>query len=141
MAKLLQGSEITQRFEELLVESTAIEVAVAWATLCPQMKRILDLAGNQKLIAKVLVGLGGYITDPMHLEVIAQNSELRIYGKPVGQLFHPKFYRFKTAKSQISWIGSANLTYRGLQENVELIAEFSDSDIASEIAFDGLWNC
>jgi HKD family nuclease len=140
MIRLLNSSQVAQRFEHLISKSTAVDIAVAWATLCPQTKRVLDLAEKRSLRARILVGVGGYLTDPLHLEAFSQNAELRIFGKPTGTLFHPKMYVFQLNSESVSWAGSANLTHSGFQKNVEMIAEFVDHKKIASTEFERLWN-
>jgi hypothetical protein len=81
--------------------STSIDLAVAWATHWEGLKKILTLAQLGRVRVRILVGLGGYLTDPKHLELMAQHTELRIYGGPTGNLFHTKLYLFRNSDSCI----------------------------------------
>jgi hypothetical protein len=52
---------------------------------------------------------------------------------------HSNLYLFHQPGKKIGWIGSANLTRTGFQQNDELMYEFSDEDNAASEWFERLW--
>jgi len=143
MAELLSGEKLRNRFKELAGTSKSIDVAVAWATSWDGLDRVLGTARRSDGgSVRILVGVGGYITSPEALEKIAHDAELRIYGTPDSELFHPKLYIFKRrGKALICWVGSANMTYAAFNRNVEVVAEIEDvNGTIGPKQFDELWN-
>lgn len=140
MPTFLAGEKLRERLEELTNRSDSIDIAVAWATAWSGLKEILKAAEQSKARVRLLVGVGGYLTEPGHLTLMAKHAELRIHGQPTGQLFHPKLYIFGNSVSYTCWVGSANCTHRGFHENVETVAEFSDVDGLARQEFESLWH-
>jgi hypothetical protein len=54
-------------------------------------------------------------------------------------MFHPKLYLFHERDQRLAWVGSANLTRAGFQQNQELVTEFADDGAASGW-FEQLWS-
>lgn len=139
MPTFLAGKQLRERLEVLTNQSNSIDIAVAWATTWSGLKDILKTAENDKARVRILVGVGGYITDPEHLKVIAEHTDLRVYDQPSGSLFHPKLYIFGNSASYTCWVGSANCTHRGFHDNIETVAEFIDDDGLARQEFERLW--
>jgi hypothetical protein len=140
MPKLLSEANLALRLNELIESSSSIDIATAWISLWDGTQTLLEAARKKKVTLRILVGIGGYLTDPQHLKAIAENAELRIYGKPTGKLFHPKLFLFKGTKQSICWVGSANFTHHGFHKNTEVIAEFPDIEEVGKGEFERLWN-
>jgi hypothetical protein len=136
----LAGEKLRERLEMLTNQSDSIDIAVAWATAWSGLKEILKAAEQSKAQVRILVGVGGYLTEPAHLTLMAKHADLRIHGQPTGQLFHPKLYIFGNSVSYTCWVGSANCTHRGFHDNVETVAEFIDVDGLARQEFESLWH-
>jgi hypothetical protein len=137
---MLKGVELQGRLLSLASQSRGIDVAVAWATDWEGLSRILDVAKcHGKSCVRMIVGVSDYFTSPKALKAMDECAELRIHGTPSGLLFHPKLYVFHLPDSRVCWVGSANLTKRAFNENVEAVAEFTDTNGAGKEHFLALW--
>ncbi len=132
---LLTRDTLIERLDELLEKSHRIDLAVAWATDCNALARLCKFAKNGGAF-RAIVGILGNATHPNALRNIQRCAQLRIAS---GALFHPKFYLFHQPHNRLGWIGSANLTRPGFEQNEELIYEFSDDDGTASQWFDGFW--
>ena len=130
---LIEGNLRLQRFAELASQAERIDVAVAWARPC-EAKEALAASGADIRIA---VGISNNLTDPTTLRSLNTFAELRIVPNKTRGIFHPKYYCFHGEKT-IYWIGSANLTRSGFDDNVELIHEF-DVHLEDRNWFERLW--
>ena len=116
---LIHGNQQIKRFAELVSKAKRIDIAVAWATSCHEVK-LLEKSGAK---IRAVVGTSGNSTQPTTLRHLAEFAELRIPAYSTGLIFHPKYYVFH-GETTICWIGSANLSNHGFGVNVELIHEF-----------------
>jgi HKD family nuclease len=117
MVSVLSGTTLRVRWAELVEQSESIDIAVAWATSWSGLGLLLSVGktrGKDRL--RIIVGVYDYLTSPKALKEMAESADLRIYGSPSGQLFHPKLYIFKIGERHICWGGSANLTRGGLPQ-------------------------
>ncbi len=122
---LIQG-ELLRRFTELLDVSTHVDIAVAWARSGSAIDLLLKRAKDLKI--RLVVGLSGNATDPETLHrLMERDVELRVKTESKNGIFHPKFYRFRGDTGAVCWIGSANLTRGGFENNDELVHEFDDA--------------
>ncbi len=130
---------ILGRFEERLSTSSAVDIAVAWATHCPAIEKLRAFCARTGAL-RIVVGVDGSATDPTTLRDLASFAHLRI-GRarwPANGIFHPKYYCFRASSRNIVWIGSANLTCMGFGGNEELVLEAQGSKDSSQW-FESLW--
>jgi HKD family nuclease len=138
--KILTGVAILCRLRELLNECSAMDIAVAWATHWSGLDELRKSSLRvEKSKVRILVGINNYITSPKALESMNEFAELRIYGEAEGVLFHPKIYIFRMSDRMICWIGSANLTQKAFNENIEVVAEFEDVQSECQSLFENIW--
>ena len=123
---LIERESLLNRFAELLVSSTHVDIAVAWAGPGPAVELLLEQAEGTEI--RIAVGLSGNATEPATLRRLMAYADLRVAPAPRGGIFHPKLYRFRGSDRTICWVGSANFTRPGFGGNVELVNEFEDTD-------------
>jgi PLD-like domain len=134
---LLTRDTLIDRLEHHLKGAHQIDVAVAWAGECDALERLCGFSGNGRSL-RAIIGISGNATPPSALRSIQKCAQLRI-ATGTERLFHPKLYLFHLRDKRIGWIGSANLTRRGFQQNDELVFEFADDDGKTLRWFDGQW--
>ena len=130
--------DIPKRFGENLEISTQVDIAVAWATLVPTLNLLEQAVGEYNVSLRIIVGTHGNATDPDALERLNDIGELRLVPHG-GPLFHPKIYVFHGEKKSVAWIGSANFTRGGFEENVEAVFETKQCKSVSRW-FECLWD-
>ncbi len=135
---LLTRDTLIDRLDRHLGTARRIDIAVAWAAECDALERFCEFARNGGSL-KAIIGIWGNATHPNALRNIQSCAQLRIATGLEGQ-FHPKFYLFHLENQRICWIGSANLTRPGFQQNDELVFEFVDESDDASKWFDNLWN-
>ena len=107
----------------------------AWATRNSGLRALQDRPAPLKI--RAVVGLSGNTTYPKALRKLLGMGQLRTPRE--SWLFHPKVYIFRRADRSVAWIGSANFTRKGFEENEEVLFETSDTrDVQSW--FDRLWD-
>ena len=121
---LLTDESLMSRLEQLLSQSISVDVAVAWATPGKALERLLTFGRTNPGALRSIVGIWGTATEPSALQQLAKAGQLRIPEKT--PLFHPKLFLFRKADQLVGWVGSANLTRSGFQQNTELAYEFAD---------------
>ena len=131
---LICGNQQLERFVELVDKAKRIDIAVAWASSCDEIKA---LAASDAEI-RAVVGTSGNSTNPSTLRHLTEFAELRIPPNNPPQIFHPKYYFFHGEKT-VCWVGSANLTKGGFGGNVELIHEFNLTRKEDREWFECLW--
>lgn len=133
----LRDGEILSRFEDLLKDSSQVEIATAWAT-CGEHLRILAEASkraHRPVKVRAIVGTAGNATHPDALEELYRitNGDLRII-EGQERLFHPKLYLFSRATNGHiglhALLGSANFTNAGFggrdgAKNEEILVQMS----------------
>lgn len=134
---LLTNETLLDRLYELTKKSIKIEVAVAWANECAALDRLLEF-GRTNGALRAIVGVSGNATHPNALRVLQRSARLRIHPS-MGGIFHPKLYLFHLEKKSIAWIGSANLTRPGFEQNKELVIEIEDFDHTAAKWFEDCW--
>ena len=136
---LIASGQLLTRFVELLNASTHVDIAVAWVGPGLAVEALIERAERTEV--RLAVGLSGNATEPATLRRLMEqeNVQLRVAPAPRGGIFHPKFYRFRSPRSAICWIGSVNFTRRGFGANAELVKEFRDRENAGGTWFDALW--
>jgi IS1 family transposase len=90
----------------------------------------------------MVVGVGGYMTDPVVLKTLGTNLNvaLRIHGSPEPPLFHPKLYLFQHQHFHRTLIGSMNFTNAGTTKNIESMFSTNNTNGAAGTEFDRYWN-
>jgi PLD-like domain len=137
-AMLLTRDKLLERLDHQLESARQIDVAVAWACECDALDRLRLFARNGGSL-RAIIGISGNATQPSALRTIQKCGQLRIATR-VERLFHPKFYLFHGNAQRIGWIGSANLTRPGFQQNEEIVFEFLDDDGKALEWFNDQWN-
>ena len=131
MASNLMSDGFAERFCKHVAMSTDIWIASAWLT---QSEALDDLAHNGRGL-RALAGVHGNATDPASLEKILDTfgcSSLRIVEG--GPLFHPKVYLFRhDSGKDTAWIGSANFTGPGFNDNREILLETDEVSVVNQI--------
>ena len=137
----LTSKDLLPRFQELLVDSERIRVASAWATTGFAFDRLIDWANDHPSSLQVLIGVQGNATDPEALSRLAQVGELRIAERS-GPMFHPKVYLFEGRCGPVAWVGSANFTNGGFENNDEAVLEVANQSDCESVArwFSERWN-
>lgn len=135
---ILTRDNLLGRLDYHLERSNQIDVAVAWASDSDALSRLLAF-GSGRGSLRTIVGISGNATHPNALRELSRCAQLRI-PEGAGHLFHPKFYLFHQQRKRIGWIGSANLTRPGFQQNDELVFEFSDENEKASKWFNQLWD-
>lgn len=135
---LLTRDLLLDRLNHHLERSDRIDIAVAWAGECDALSRLVAFA-NSRGSLRAIVGIWGNATHPKALHELRSCGQLRIAAN-VGGLFHPKFYLFHQQQKRVGWVGSANLTRPGFQQNDELVCELSDKNGKASRWFDQLWD-
>ncbi|MBE0581266.1 phospholipase D family protein [Devosia sp.] len=131
---LLTQDMLLGRLAELVRDATAIDIATAWASPGQAMDAVLERAGSIPL--RAIVGIAGWATHPSALRAFAEGGHLRIPTK--APLFHPKVILFHHGERTTAWIGSANLTRSGYQQNREVMFEVAEGHGIRQW-FDEIW--
>ena len=117
----LTTNKLLERFQDNLKHTDQIDIAVAWATSGTALELLERWEKDHPKLIRAIVGTFGNATEPDALERLAKIGELRLVEGD-STLFHPKIYIFR-GKSLIAWVGSANLTEGGFQNNEETVLE------------------
>ena len=117
----LTTNKLLTRFKDNLKDTDKVDIAVAWATSGPALDHLEDWGKVHPGRIRALIGTSGNATDPIALERLAKIGELRLADEN-SILFHPKVYIFH-GQPLTAWVGSANLTRGGFQNNEEAIFE------------------
>lgn len=126
--QFLESQSIFPKIRELLRKSNFVRIAVAYLTndgyneLESSIHDLLRNNSNNKI--KIIVGLSSYcITEPAAVQALkdlqtAFSSQVTVkYYYNEG--FHPKLFIFEHGSETSCIIGSSNLTWQGLNSNVE----------------------
>ena len=132
--RLITRENILDRFSRNLEWSTEIDIATAWTTpnqsLCALQRR------TPRPRVRTIVGALDGTSDPDALRNLYCIGQLRIPEE--SRLFHPKIYIFRGVHRSTAWIGSANFTARGFEDNEEILFETPDTE-SVERWFRMLW--
>lgn len=131
---LICGTQLLERFVELVDGAKQIDVAVAWASSCDETKTLAACGAD----VRAVVGTSKNFTNPSTLRHFSEFAELRIPPNNPSRIFHPKYYCFHGEKT-VCWIGSANLTKGGFGRNAELVHEFHLTRKKDREWFECLW--
>lgn len=138
--------QLQPRLHQFLVENNHAEefrIASAYVSKrgVEQLGRILDVGRFPRV--KLIAGLDDNFTDPTALELAAKHgADVRLIRLPESK-FHVKFYWARHRVGGEWYVGSANLTGKGLQQNAELGVVSSYDDTLDETVastWQGWWN-
>lgn len=129
--RLLETSEtLHSHFARLVKKATAIDAAVAWASIGFQDFDLL--VKNRKKLRRILVGLHFHQTHPEFIQTFLADQAVR-FIKSLDGTFHPKIYFFEMEDQ--SWeciIGSPNFTRSAFEANTELAVLVDNNDSGSD---------
>ena len=131
---LIPGSQLLERFRELVGEAHQIDIAVAWASSCDA----IEVLSESDAKIRAVIGTSGNSTNPSTLRHVLEFAKLRVPPNNPPQIFHPKYYCFHGEKT-VCWVGSANLTRGGFGGNAELVHEFKLRKKGDRKWFECLW--
>lgn len=134
---LLTEETLLAALAEALASADSVDVAVAWAGPGKAISRILDFAHRSPGRVRAIVGIAGNATYPRVLKDLHGCAQLRIPSS--SPLFHPKLFLFRNGAKATAWVGSANLTRCGFEQNRELVSIVAD-DGSYTRWFDDWWN-
>ncbi len=138
--RFYSGAELRNHFRCLIEGATKIDIATAWVS----SSDILDLLLSQdtKTSIRIVVGVGGYSTDPVALKKLGSkpNVTLKIHGDAGSSpLFHPKLYIFAHQHFRRTLIGSMNFTRAGSTQNIESMLSMEDKQRSADKEFERFW--
>jgi hypothetical protein len=133
---LLTQETLLAALEESLASADTVDVAVAWAGPGKAITKILEFARHSPGRLRAIVGIAGNATYPRVLKDLHGCAELRIPSS--SPLFHPKLFLFRKGTKATAWVGSANLTRCGFEQNAELVSVVAD-DGSYTRWFDARW--
>ena len=138
--RFCSGDELTKHLRALIEGSSKIDIATAWVSKSSILK--LLVSAGIKAAIRMVVGVGGYTTDPVVLRRLGSHPSisLKIYGSPDPPLFHPKLYTFQHLFFRRVLVGSMNLTNAGTTQNIESMLSTEDKNGAAGREFERFWN-
>ena len=134
------GQELRQHLRALIEGSSRIDIASAW--LSNSVAAELLAGKDAKTAIRMVVGVGGYHTDPTALKKLGSQPHisLKVHGDATSvPLFHPKLYVFQHAHFRRMLIGSMNLTKAGAETNVESMFSVEDKQKRADQEFERFW--
>ena len=134
---LLTQDELLSRLKQHLSKASQIDIAMAWVSPGEALAEVIAFSERRPGCLRSIVGISGNATHPQALHLLRGQGKLRI--PDTTPLFHPKLILFHDAERVTVWVGSANMTRSGFQQNTEAVAEFDDDGTAVQW-FDELWN-
>jgi len=134
---LLERDRLLPRLRVRLASAIRVDLAMAWVGQGQALDALSDFAERHPGGLRCIVGISGNATHPVALRALAGKGELRL---PLNNpMFHAKAIIFHEEAHQYVWIGSANLTRSGFEQNEELTVELQDNQEAIKW-FSELWN-
>lgn len=121
---LITEDRLLDTLEENLASAHRLDVAVAWAGPGKALSLVLDFARKMPEGVRAIVGISGNATYPRALQDLHALTQLRVPDS--YPLFHPKLFLFHKKDRVTAWVGSANLTRCGFEQNSELVSEIVD---------------
>lgn len=134
---LLTETDLIDRLNLRIQRAQKIDIAVAWASECNALDALKSFADGRLL--RAIVGIAGNATHPNALRTLQKCARLRIHSS-MDRLFHPKLYIFHERDTRYCWVGSANLTRGGFEQNSEIVIEYEDVGGASIKWFENCWD-
>jgi HKD family nuclease len=138
--RFYSGDELRKHLRTLIETASVIDIATAWVSESNLLKLLVS-AGTKATI-RMIVGVGGYTTDPGVLKKLGAhpNLTLKIYGHPEPPLFHPKLYLFQYQFFRRALVGSMNFTNAGTTKNIESMLSIEDKHGTAGQEFERFWN-
>lgn len=121
---LITEEQLLEKLAQRLCSAERVSVAVAWAGPGHALTQILRFAQDAPNRVRAIVGISGNATYPRALQDLNAKTQLRIPQS--YPLFHPKLFLFHRLHETTAWVGSANLTRCGFEQNAELVSEVAD---------------
>ena len=134
---ILTEAQLLPRLKDHLRTAKRVDIATAWMSFGEAFTALHGFATTRPRSLRAIVGTSGTATHPRALRMIQEAAELRLPNS--SPLFHPKLVVFHQPKAAVVWIGSANLTRCGFEQNREIVAEIFDEDGAVRAWFDTSW--
>ena len=134
---ILTEAQLLPRLKDHLGIANRVDIATAWMSFGGAFTALHGFATTRPRSLRAIVGTSGTATHPRALRMIQEAAELRLPSS--SPLFHPKLIIFHQPNAAVVWIGSANLTRCGFEQNTEIVAEFPDEDGAVRAWFDASW--
>lgn len=138
--RFYSGDEFRKHLQTLIETASVIDIATAWVSESNLLKLLVSDGIKAKI--RMIVGVGGYTTDPVVLKKLGahQNLTLKIYGHPEPPLFHPKLYLFEYQIFRRVLVGSMNFTNAGTTKNIESMFSVEDKHRTAGQEFERFWN-
>jgi HKD family nuclease len=132
----LTQDQLLDRLDLHLTTADRVDIAVAWASPGRAFSKLLSFTKAKPDGLRAIVGISGNSTHPQALRDLNKYASLKIPDS--NPLFHPKLFIFYQGDKATVWIGSANLSRPGFEQNTELVSEGRD-DGSAATWFDKLW--
>lgn len=133
----LTQEQLLTQLKDRLETADRVDIAMAWMSFGEAFSALHAFTKNRPQALRAIVGTAGTATHPRTLRLIQESALLRLPGGT--PLFHPKLIIFHRRETALVWIGSANLTRCGFEQNTEIVAELLDQDGAARAWFDDFW--
>jgi len=126
--QFLENRGLFTKIKDLIRSARHVKIAIAYLTedgydeIAPSLEHFLKTRKNNTL--EFIVGLSGYgITEPAALYSLVKlqrlfSGQVRV-GYYFNEGFHPKMFILEQEKEIILAVGSSNLTWQGMNLNVE----------------------
>ncbi|KQU01825.1 hypothetical protein ASG60_18420 [Methylobacterium sp. Leaf469] len=134
----LTQEQLLLRLKEHLGTAERVDIATAWMSFGAAFSLLHAFAKARPHALRAIVGTAGTTTHPRALRLIQQSAQLRLPNS--HPLFHPKLIIFHRPEGTVVWIGSANLTRCGFEQNTEIVAELPDEGATARAWFDDTWD-
>ena len=134
---ILTEVQLLPRLKNHLRTANRVDIATAWMSFGEAFTALHEFATTRPRSLRAIVGTSGTATHPRALRLLQEVAELRLPNS--SPLFHPKLIVFHQPKAVVVWIGSANLTRCGFEQNTEVVAELPDENGAARAWFEASW--
>ncbi len=123
--KILSNSEAKNHKTEILTAfEFAEEIIICTAFLkYSGLKSFLEVINKKSFKVTFYVGTNFYQTEPNALKQLFTDNHIIYLNRESFPTFHPKIFFFRTQNNVKLYIGSANLTSGGLENNIETSIE------------------
>ncbi len=133
----LTQEQLLTGLKDRLETADRVDIATAWMSFGEAFSALHSFAKKRPNGLRAIVGTAGTTTHPRALRLIHESAELRLPS--ARPLFHPKLIIFHRGKTAVVWIGSANLTRCGYEQNHEIVAELADEKGDARSWFNESW--
>lgn len=134
----LTQEQLLPRLKERLEAADRVDIATAWMSFGGAFSALHAFAKARPNSLRAIVGTDGTTTHPRALRQIQQSAQLRLPA--THPLFHPKVLIFHQRDGAVIWVGSANFTRCGFEQNTEVVAELLDESGDARAWFDKTWS-